>query len=151
MTVQILWRQNKKKNLFYTNTRAHYSRCCINTHVFKGSKFDRVDQSRIQSLTLSRSLQQGIAAKISQLYMVPRTKLEPSHGWVQKRQRTGCPPLPSKQLMHTADKNCVRPSTFTWNKISQNRTCYWNLAHGKNDFAEVSKNFARYKSENNLC
>lgn len=47
--------------------------------------------------------------------MVPRTKLDPSQGWVQQRQRTGWPPLPSRQLIQTADKNCVRPSTLTWN------------------------------------
>lgn len=77
--------------------------------------------------------------------MVPRTKLDPSHGWVQQRQRTGCPPLPSKQLMHTADKNCVRPSTFTWNE-TPNWMYYRNVTRGIT--VVVRSRFARYTTKN---
>lgn len=34
-------------------------------------------------LTFSRSVQQGIAAKMSYEYIVPRTSDEPSHFWAQ--------------------------------------------------------------------
>jgi hypothetical protein len=65
-------------------------------------------------LTFDRSGQQCIAAKMSYEYMVPSTRDDPSQGVPQYTHRSVRPgPQPSKHAMHTADRNCVRPSNFT--------------------------------------
>jgi hypothetical protein len=60
-----------------------------------------------------RSVQHGMAAKISYEYMVPKTREDPSHLWLQNLQIIARPFTPSRQAMHTTVKNWVRPSTFT--------------------------------------
>lgn len=43
----------------------------------------RIDQMIESELTFNRSVQHGIAAKMSYEYIVPRTNEEPSHFWAQ--------------------------------------------------------------------
>jgi len=52
-------------NYLYSNTRAYHPRWCINTRVFERSKVRLGRRVTNSGLTLSRSLQQGMAAKIS--------------------------------------------------------------------------------------
>lgn len=56
--------------------------------------------------------QQGMAAKMSKEYIVPRMRAEPFQRALQKAQRR-MTDQPSRQPMHTAAKYCCRPSTRT--------------------------------------
>lgn len=69
--------------------------------------------SRSVKLTLMRSVQHGMAAKMSYEYMVPKTREDPSHLWLQNLQTMARPLTPSRHAMQTTVKNWVRPSTFT--------------------------------------
>lgn len=63
-------------------------------------------------LHFNRLSQQGMAAKMSKEYMVPRMRAEPFHRALQKAHRR-LTDQPSRQPMHTAAKYCWRPSTRT--------------------------------------